>query len=450
MDSSSPGGYIILFAVLLFLDIVVYGFGSALRALRPEIASQEAEPRGDQTKDRSIIRKVLNDQSDYVDTVSSVTALINLTAGACFVPAAAEKLAAAAGWPYLLCFVLTICVLLIVIEVFGVQLPKRLAAASPDKWIRRFGGIFRLLLAMLLPLIRIIGAVSRGILFVFGVRGKPLSGDVTEEEIRSMVNEGHEQGVIQQTEAEMITNIFEFSDKEARDIMTHRNDMIAIDADTPLSDAIMFMLKKHNSRFPVYVSNIDNIKGIVHLRDAVKYKELHPKDADKPIGSLGEVLRDAIYVPETKSIDDLFRQMQNAKAQMVIIIDEYGQTSGLVAMEDILEEIVGNIMDEYDIDENHITATGNTNEFIIDGRTPLEELEDRFGIDFGGCEYETLNGFMMARMDRVPLPDDKFVTEYGGYRFRVLSVANMQVQKVMLTKLRMTAGSGSAPAAAKK
>ena len=410
MDSSSPGGYIILFAVLLFLDIVVYGFGSALRALRPEIASQEAEPRGDQTKDRSIIRKVLNDQSDYVDTVSSVTALINLTAGACFVPAAAEKLAAAAGWPYLLCFVLTICVLLIVIEVFGVQLPKRLAAASPDKWIRRFGGIFRLLLAMLLPLIRIIGAVSRGILFVFGVRGKPLSGDVTEEEIRSMVNEGHEQGVIQQTEAEMITNIFEFSDKEARDIMTHRNDMIAM----------------------------------------VKYKELHPKDADKPIGSLGEVLRDAIYVPETKSIDDLFRQMQSAKAQMVIIIDEYGQTSGLVAMEDILEEIVGNIMDEYDIDENHITATGNTNEFIIDGRTPLEELEDRFGIDFGGCEYETLNGFMMARMDRVPLPDDKFVTEYGGYRFRVLSVANMQVQKVMLTKLRMTAGSGSAPAAAKK
>ena len=147
MDSSSPGGYIILFAVLLFLDIVVYGFGSALRALRPEIASQEAEPRGDQTKDRSIIRKVLNDQSDYVDTVSSVTALINLTAGACFVPAAAEKLATAAGWPYLLCFVLTICVLLIVIEVFGVQLPKRLAAASPDKWIRRFGGIFRLLLA---------------------------------------------------------------------------------------------------------------------------------------------------------------------------------------------------------------------------------------------------------------------------------------------------------------
>ena len=179
MDSSSPGGYIILFAVLLFLDIVVYGFGSALRALRPEIASQEAEPRGDQTKDRSIIRKVLNDQSDYVDTVSSVTALINLTAGACFVPAAAEKLAAAAEWPYLLCFVLTICVLLIVIEVFGVQLPKRLAAASPDKWIRRFGGIFRLLLAMLLPLIRIIGAVSRGILFVFGVRGKPLSGDVS-------------------------------------------------------------------------------------------------------------------------------------------------------------------------------------------------------------------------------------------------------------------------------
>ena len=124
---------------------------------------------------------------------------------------------------------------------------------------------------------------------------------------------------------------------------------------------------------------------------------------------------------------------------MVIVIDEYGQTADLIAMEDILEEIVGNIMDEYDVDENHITPTGNKNEFIIDGRTPLEDLTKRFGIEFEDDHYETVNGFLMEEMDKVPDANEHFTTDYGGFRFHVLSVADRQVQRVALTRLAPSA-----------
>ncbi len=217
--------------------------------------------------------------------------------------------------------------------------------------------------------------------------------------------------------------------------MTHRKDMIAIDAQKSLEEALEFMLGQHNSRFPVYRENIDDIIGILHFRDAVRWMQEHPKTVSASIRNLDGLLRQAEFVPETKNIDDLFRQMQTGKTQMVIVIDEYGQTSGLIAMEDILEEIVGNIMDEYDVDETHITPTANKNEFILDGRTPLEDLTSRFGIRFDDDRFETLNGFLMAQMDKVPDGSEHFTTDYGGFRFHVLSVAERQVQRVMLTRI---------------
>lgn len=440
--------YIILFVILILLDIVVYGFGSAMHAQRRE---DPEEPPGDEpntlaARRKALVRKILEDQSDYVDTVQTVTAMINAAYGAFYGTRIARILYAQVlrGDNYtqagsMACLVLSYIIAWIlmfyVIEVIGVQIPKRLAAHDPERWVMSCGRVFRLILVILLPLVRLISTTATGILYVMGVRGEHLSGAVSEEEIISIVNEGHEQGVLDQSETEMITNIFEFNDKEAGEIMTHRGEILAIDAATTLQQAITFMLDARNSRFPIYVSNIDNVMGVVHLRDAVKYKEEHPEAADNPIGEIRDVIRDPIFVPETKNIDDLFRQMQEQKAQVVLVIDEYGQTSGLIAMEDILEEIVGNILDEYDIDEQHITPTGSKNEFLVEGRTPLEELEDRFGMEFQDDRFETINGYIMSQMDRVPQPNDHFVCEHDGYRFRVLSVEDRQVQRVLLTKL---------------
>ena len=145
-------------------------------------------------------------------------------------------------------------------------------------------------------------------------------------------------------------------------------------------------------------------------------------------------MREPSFVPQTKNIDELFQEMQAEKLQMVVVVDEYGQTDGLVAMEDILEEIVGNIMDEYDEDSEHIEEKGE-DEYVIEGKTPLEELEERFNISFEDEEFETLNGFLISRLDKIPEPDEQFDVDYGGYNFKIISVESKMIQSVLVTKL---------------
>ena len=252
-----------------------------------------------------------------------------------------------------------------------------------------------------------------------------------EENILSMVNESHEQGYIEASEAEMISNIFEFGDKQAQDIMTDRSNITAIEADMTLRDAMDFVLNERNSRFPVYKENLDHIVGILYLKDAFRIARNRAL-LDMPIGEVDGLLRIAHFIPETRNVDDLFKTMRATKLQMVIVIDEYGQTSGLVAMEDILEEIVGNIMDEYDEEEGYIQEKGK-NKFIIDGMTPLEELEERFDISFGEVPVETLNGFLVSKMERIPTEKERFSITVEGYNFKVIEVENKMVKRVVVT-----------------
>ena len=280
------------------------------------------------------------------------------------------------------------------------------------------------------------GIVKRGFSKIAGIIGRQTDGDVTEREIISMVNEGHEQGVLQASEAEMITNIFEFGDKEAQDIMIHRKNIIALDGNMTLQEALTFMISENKSRYPVYDGDIDHIIGILHFKDAVRARETGRSNTitEKKIKSIKGLVREARFIPETRNIDALFHNMRAMKIHMVIVIDEYGQTAGLVAMEDILEGIVGNIMDEYDEEEGHIEEKSE-NEYVIEGLTPLKELEERFGISFEEMEFETLNGFLISRMDRIPEDGDTFETDADGWHFQVLTVKNRVIETVLVTRL---------------
>ncbi len=274
--------------------------------------------------------------------------------------------------------------------------------------------------------------IFAGIGRLFGIQAE---GDVTEKEIISMVNEGHEQGVLQASEAEMITNIFEFGDKEAQDIMTHRKNIIAVDGNMTLKEAVSFVIGENKSRYPVYDGDIDHIIGVLHYKDAVRAQEAGKEKGvlEKKVRSIPGLVREAVFIPETRNIDVLFHNMQSMKTQMAVVIDEYGQTAGLVAMEDILEEIVGNIMDEYDEEEEHIEEKSE-NEYIIEGLTPLKELEERFQISFQEEDFETLNGFLISQMDKIPDEDEQFETEVEGYHFKVLSVKNNMIENVLVTR----------------
>lgn len=273
----------------------------------------------------------------------------------------------------------------------------------------------------------IVKTVKKGL----GGRRRGKSEEV-EEDILTMVSEGQEKGTIEDDEAEMISNIFALNDKEAGDIMTHRSQIAGIEADMTLKEALDYMLDGSNSRFPVYEENIDHITGILFLKDAFRMNRI-AANRKMAVRDIPDLLRKAVFVTEKKKIDILFREMQQKKVQMSIVIDEYGQTAGLVTMEDILEEIVGNILDEYDEEESHIQKKGQ-DEYVIDGMSELKELEERFGIDFEEDEFDTLNGFLISKMDRIPEENEEFSIVVGGYRFQILKVENRRIEKVLVVK----------------
>lgn len=237
---------------------------------------------------------------------------------------------------------------------------------------------------------------------------------------------------MQKEAAVLIRNIFRYMDKDAKDIMTHRKNIVAISGEETLENALRFMLDENYSRFPVYQDDIDGITGIIHLREAISCY-MNDSLRKKHVKELTTYIRPAVFVPETKSIDTLFKEMQAEKNHMVIVLDEYGQTSGLVAMEDILEEIVGNILDEYDEEECMISRTADGS-YLADGLIDLEDLEDLIPVAFEKDEYETLNGFLIDQLDHIPGEEEQCQVAYEGYLFTVLSMDNNTIKRVKIEK----------------
>ena len=257
--------------------------------------------------------------------------------------------------------------------------------------------------------------------------------DVIEEEIISMVKEGHEQGVLMDSEAEMIHNIFEYADKEAKDIMTHRKNIVAIDGDMSFYDMVAYVDDTGKSRFPVYEGDIDNIIGVLLIKDAFLFCQKNEifRTSVKDIPGL---VREVDFITETIKINNLFQKMQSDKSQICIVIDEYGQTSGLVAMEDILEEIVGEIEDEHDEEEQTFQVESDGS-YTFDGLTELPDVLEVIDLPIEEDAFETLNGYVISLLEKVPNDDECEVIEKHGYQFEIQKVENRIIREVRITKL---------------
>lgn len=251
--------------------------------------------------------------------------------------------------------------------------------------------------------------------------------NVYEEEIRNIANEGHEQGVILADEAEMISNIFEFGDMDVKDVMQFRQKIVGIESHTSLEDAIHFMVGQHYSRYPVYEEDLDHIVGLLHLRDAV---ECFLNTPDKTIL---EIIRKPFYVHEAMDINELLSRMKANKSHLAIVLDEFGQTAGLVAMEDILETIVGDILDEYDVEENEIVRLSD-DKYIASGMIRLDDLEDILGITFDTEEFEILNGFLINEIGHLPEAGEKVEVHFKGYRFSTSEQVNKVLRQIRIEK----------------
>lgn len=416
---------LLLFIGFLVLEAGFYGFGAAIQNINIGKLEQDAEAGN---KKAARLLRVVNRPSRFVQVIHLVTHLVGMITGAYILTAFQF---------YVAVFFAAALFLLVSLVSFGITIPKHCAARKPEEWgIRLFPFIF-FATKLFLPLIAVINGISRLFLLLMGIDSKNEGENVTEEEIMSMVNEGHEQGVVEADEAEMITNIFQLNDKEAHDVMTHRKNIAAMECHMLLRDAVDFILREgSNSRYPVYEEDMDDVIGVLHMKDALLFAE-NEENRDKEIVGIPGLLREAHFIPETRNLDTLFREMQAEKIHMVIVVDEYGQTSGIVTMEDILEEIVGNIMDEYDEEEEYIICNPDGS-FLIDGLTPLKEIEPVLEIDFEEEDlelYDTLNGFLISRLNRIPREGEALQVEFGGYEFRILKVKNKTIHSVRAAKL---------------
>ena len=330
----------------------------------------------------------------------------------------------------------TVCVILITIIlsyftlVLGELTPKRIAMQNPEAVARMSCGVINVVAKIFKPIVWLLSVSTNGMLRLCRVNTKDKGDEVTEEEIRMMVDIGGESGAIQADERTMIENIFEFNNSTAADVMIHRMDVVALQADDDDASILSTIRESGLSRFPVYDEDIDDIIGVLNTRDFLLNARC---DAPK---AMRELLRSAYLVPETVQADALFRDMQKRKVHMAIVVDEYGGMSGIVTMEDLLEEIVGNIYDEFDPTEEKEIEQLSDNLWRVSGSIDLETLSDALDMKLPlDEEYDTLGGMVFSTFTAIP--DDGATPDVtvNGLRIHVEEILDHRVEKALVSKL---------------
>ncbi len=310
--------------------------------------------------------------------------------------------------------------------VFGELVPKRLAMQKSEKIAFKTIGIIQVISVITAPFIKLLTISTNGVAKVLGIKEID-EENVTEEEILMMVDLGEEKGSIEEEEKEMINNVFEFNDKIASEIMTHRKDIYAIEINSNL-EAILNKINEYKySRVPVYEENIDNIVGILFVKDllGVINKEEKVK--------LSKIIREAYFVSESKHINEIFKDLQKNKQQLAVVLDEYGGTAGIITMEDILEELVGDIFDEYDEAEKEYEKIDN-NTYLINGNVSIYDLRKILDVEIPEGEYDTLSGYLIELLGRIPLDKEKPIIETDKITYKIEEYEDKRIIKVKACK----------------
>ena len=310
--------------------------------------------------------------------------------------------------------------------VFGELVPKRLAMKYYEKISFASIGVIKIISIVTAPFVKLLTVSTNLVSKIFGVSEED-EQTVTEEEIKMMIDEGEEKGTIDEEEKEMINNVFEFNDTTAVEVMTHRTDIFAIDIDEDVYKILDKIDEYKYSRIPVYDETIDNVKGILFVKDILKL--LSGKKQIK----IKNIIRDAYFVPESKPINEIFKELQKNKKQMAIVVDEYGGTSGLVTMEDILEELVGNIFDEYDEVENEYEKI-DENTFLISGSVSIYELKKILNINIPEGDYDTLSGYSLEELGRLPEEGEEAIVETKDVTYKIEEYEEKRIMWVKACK----------------
>ena len=433
---------IFLIIFLIFLNAFFASSEIALLSINDTKLRKEAE-NGD--KKSALLLKIVENPSKFLSTIQvgvTFSGFLNsAVASSSFADIITTKLAS--SWDFAaahttmvnnICIVVITILLSFVTLVMGELVPKRYAMKYSEKVAKfsvkplKFTGIIFSLF------IKIVTLSVNGVLKLIGINPNDDVEEVTEEEILLMVNEGQEKGVIGDDESEMINNIFEFDDKTAMDVMTHRTEIAAINITDDYDKVLNLAVEERYSRFPVYETSLDNIIGIIHIKDLLK--------VDKETFDLHKIMRMPSYVPESQKIDDVFDVLKDTNTHMVVVVDEYGGTAGIVTMEDILEELVGNIRDEYDeeeVIENTVEKIAEDT-YIVEGLMEIDDINDQLDIEIPNDEYETISGLVIALLGEIPEEDENPEIDYDQFTFTVLK-SNEKIIELVKIKVKPPADS---------
>lgn len=431
-----PGSTSLIFQiVLLFILILVNAFFamSEIAIISLNDSKMEKMAESGHKKAKQIMRLTEN-SSSFLSTIQIGVTLAGFLTSASASQVFAQRLTDAVSpvlpdsIPVSLVHSISVVLITLIMSyfslVFGELAPKRIAMQIPEKISFLAVGPLLFVAKITKPAVKLLSFSTNLVVRIFGFDPNSDEETVTEEEIRMMVDVGQEKGVIEDTQKEMIDNIFEFDDIDVSDIMTHRTDMYAVEANDSLQNVIDISVEHGYSRIPVYDDDPDNIIGIAYIKDLIQYigKSL-------PENGLRSIMRKAYYVPESKKCGKLFKEMSESHVQMAIVVDEYGGTAGLVTLEDLLESIVGNIQDEYDNEDEEISRIDDAT-FTIDGTTDIEEVGDLIGVTFPDGDYDTLGGYIISRLGFLPADGEMNSLEFENFRFTVLSVEDRRIGKV--------------------
>ncbi|MBQ6018730.1 MAG: HlyC/CorC family transporter [Clostridia bacterium] len=431
---------LILKTLLMITLVLVNGFFSCSEIAVLSLNDKRIDKLADEgSKKAKKVKKLTSNSSQFLSTIQIGVTLagffMSASAAQTYAPLVAQAIVNAqpawqahSGGIETAAFIVITLFVSYLSLVFGELVPKKIAMAKPEKIATAFAPVLLAVSAIAKPFVKLLAASTNGVLRLIGVDPNADNEQVTEEEIRMLVDEGEEKGVIEDTQREMINNIFELDDVSAGEIMTHRVDMTAVEADEPVRTVIDAAIEDGYSRIPVYDDDPDNIVGIVYVKDLLRFIGSGiPKNT-----SIRDVMRESYFVPESKKCGDLFKEMTEHRLQMCVVVDEYGGTAGIVTVEDILESIVGDIDDEYDDDDEEISKI-NDNVYTVDGVTDIDEVSELIGVELPEGDYNTLGGFLMAQLGYIPQNGgEEDVVEYKNLKFTVLGVDERRIDKVRI------------------
>ena len=315
-------------------------------------------------------------------------------------------------------------VLTLLILIFGEISPKTLATLYADSISLAYSGVINFLMKILTPVIFLVNKMSTGVLFLMRVNPNRNQNTMTEDELRTIVDVSHEEGVIETEEREMINNVFDFGDAQAKEIMVPRIDMTFADIDNTYDELLDIFREDHFTRLPVYEGSTDNVIGIINVKDLLLCE-------DREHFAVRDILRKPYYTYEHKNTAELMIEMRQACNNIAIVLDEYGATAGLITLEDLLEEIVGEIRDEYDDDEEDPLQKINDQEYMVQGSMNLEDLSAALELDLTSEDYDSIGGYMIGLLDHLPTVGESVVTPDQVF-LRVEDMEKNRINKIFV------------------